>query len=155
MMRNRNSRSAGFSLLEVVIALAMLALIAVPAVGLATMAVSSSKEQMKTGAASELKARVDVALRGYGSGAVFSTDLIPAEGDLAFVASENLQFIELEGSVLDNDNDAYYRIVIDEPKGYSFTGTDTYRLVVYRVEWPNNTSDPASNQLFFTTVFRK
>lgn len=154
-MTSRWRRVAGFSLLEVIIALAMLALIAVPAIGLATMAVGRSKEQMKTGAASELKARVDIALRAFGAGAVFTEEFIPSESDLAFLASEDLRFIEREGTTLDEDNDEFYRIVVKEPEGYTFDESDNHRVIVYEVRWPNNASEPASNQLFFTTVFRK
>lgn len=153
---NRGRAQRAFSLLEVIIALAMLALIAVPAIGLATMAVSRSKEQLKTGAASQLKNRLDIALRAYGTGAVFTDAFIPSDSDLAFLASEDLEFLELASGTISDDNDRFYRIVVKEPNGYVYSeANDSYRLIVYEVSWPNNTVEPASNQLFFTTVFRK
>ncbi|MBD5779708.1 hypothetical protein IEN85_09395 [Pelagicoccus sp. NFK12] len=143
-------------MLEVVVALAMLALIAVPAIGLATMAVGSSKEQMATGAASELKARVDTALRALAGEGVFASGFIPTDGDLSFVGSRDLRFIEIESGALDVDNDRHYRIFVREPEGYSYNSTDPYRIVVYEVIWPYKSDELGErNQLFFATVFRK
>lgn len=146
---------AAFSLLEVVVALAMLALIAIPAVGLATMAVNRSREQMTVGNASELKSRIDTALRAYNTGAVFSSDFVPNDSDLSFLASEDLQYIELESGTLDTENDQYYRVLVKEPEGYVYNDNDAYRVVLYEVVWPNNDPNVDQNQLFFTSVFRK
>lgn len=155
-MNRRFGLKKAFTLLEVVVALAMLALIAVPAVGLATMAVRSSKEQMATGSASELKNRVDTALRALGGEGVFAKGLIPTDGDLTFVASQDLRFIEIESSDLDTKNDQHYRVFVRDPVGYSYSADDSYRVIVYEVIWPYKTDLRGKrNQLFFTSVFRK
>ncbi len=155
-MNRGGGLNRAFTLLEVVVALAMLALIAVPAVGLATMAVRSSKEQLATGAASELKNRVDTALRALSGEGVFATELIPTDGDLTFVASQDLRFIEIETSGIDTENDQYYRVFVREPKGYTYSSDDSYRVIVYEVIWPYKPDARGKrNQLFFTSVFRK
>ncbi len=159
-MNRGGGLNRAFTLLEVVVALAMLALIAVPAVGLATMAVRSSKEQLATGAASELKNRVDTALRALSGEGVFAKGLIPTDGDLTFVASQDLRFIEMETSGIDTENDQYYRVFVREPKGYSYSpddsSDDSYRVIVYEVIWPYKADLRGTrNQLFFTSVFRK
>lgn len=143
-----------FSLLEVVVALAMLALIAIPAVGLATMAVSRSREQMTVSNASELKNRIDNALRAYDSGAVFTSSFIPSGSTLEFLASESLEYIELGGNT-STENDAYYKVTVREPVDYSYDTEDAYRIVLYEVVWPDNDPNSDRKQLFFTTVFRK
>ncbi len=146
-------RSA-FSLIEVVVALAMLALIAVPAVGLATMAVSQSKDQLTTGFASELKGRLDNALRASDFVDVFDKNYISADSSAVFWASRDLVFIEPEGAITTDSNDKYYKVILKKPKDYSYRGEDRYRIVVYEVTWPENISEPSRNQLFFTSVFR-
>lgn len=145
-------RRQGFSLIEVIVALAMLALIAIPAVGLATMVVGQSKEQMNVGLASEIRNRVDMALRAEGSSAVFDVDLLPA----TVWGSQNLQYIELEGEdPLSDPNDQYYRVVLGEPEGYDYIASDNYRIILFELTWPHNVGDQELNQVFFTTVFRK
>lgn len=145
-----SDRSA-FSLLEVVVALAMLAVIAIPAIGLATMAVGRSKAQLVTSNASELKTRIDMALRAYG------IDSLPNDDSLSFLASEDLLYIEestAEGGA-DTKNDQYYLVNVRNPEGYEYNANDSFRLVVYEVIWPNNDVAAKRKKLFFTSVFRK
>lgn len=161
MKRIKGNRS-GFTLLEVIVAMAMLALIAVPAIGLATMAVSRSKEQLIAGDASDLKTKIDMALRAYersSGNSVFSSGFVPAGSALTFFASQDLQYIEFENGSVDqvfaDNNDEYYKVLVKEPEGYSYTSTDGYRIVLYEVTWPNNSTENIRGQLFFTSVFRK
>lgn len=147
------SRKQAFSLLEVVVALAMLALIAIPAIGLATMVVSQSKEQMNVSLASGIKDRVDMALRAQGSAEVFKTDFLPA----TVWGSSNLEFIDIEVDEEDltQGNNQYYKAELVNPDGYSFAPSHTYRVVQYKITWPHNGSGADLNQAFFTSVFRK
>nr|WP_221774609.1 prepilin-type N-terminal cleavage/methylation domain-containing protein [Pelagicoccus albus] len=147
-----------FSLIEVIVALAMLALIAIPAVGLATMAVGQSKAQLTVGKASALKTKIDVALRALDT--IGSFDILTAESNLTGVllemmASEDLRYIESSGGGYDAENDQYYRILVKEPENYDYDSTLPYRLVVYEVSWPNNSEDEQRNQMHFSSVFRK
>ncbi|MDQ8187565.1 type II secretion system protein [Pelagicoccus sp. SDUM812002] len=146
---NRKISKKAFTILEVVVALAMLALIAVPAIGLATMVVKSSKAQMASSTASELKARVDIALR-----ALAEDDTL--DDDLTLVATRDLRFIEIESNTSISTQDQYYQITVREPAGYSYSTDDSFRLIVYEATWPYKSDDVGGrNQLFFTTVFRK
>ncbi len=153
-VRERN-RQDGFSLLEVVVALAMLALIAIPAVGLATMAVSGSKDQMTAGKASELKGRIDTALRPDSSIDVMADSYDVSGTGQVFWGSRDLMYIEADGSETKNKNDRYYKVVLREPNGYSYSDGNAFRLFVYEVTWPENTQETKRNQLFFPAVFRK
>lgn len=151
--RTRKRRRA-FSLLEVVVALAMLALIAIPAVGLATMAVSGSKDQMTAGQASELKGRIDTALRAHASIDVMADTYDVSGAGQVFWGSRDLMYIEAQDSETEA-NDKYYKVVLREPGGYSYSDGDACRVFVYEVTWPENTQETKRNQLFFPAVFRK
>lgn len=153
-LRERD-RCHGFSLLEVVVALAMLALIAIPAVGLATMAVSGSKDQMTAGQASELKGRIDTALRAHSSIDVMSAAYDVSGAGQVFWGGQDLMYIEANDSVTADKNDKYYKVVLREPDDYTYLDSNAYRLFVYEVTWPENTQESKRNQLFFPTVFRK
>lgn len=149
-------KRSGFSLIEVIVALAMLALIAVPAVGLATMAVSRSKEQLSTSFASELKTRLDNALRASSQVDVFDESYIGGDSSSIFWASRDLAYIESDGNTTAISNDKYYKVVLRKPKkDYQYDNEQNYRIIVYEVTWPENTADKSRNQLYFTTVFRK
>lgn len=146
----------GFTLLEVIIALAMLAVIAVPAIGLATMAVSRSRDLIVTGNATELKNRIDIALRSYSDETddVF-TESFPKGNGFAFIASQSLEYIELEDSVTTAVNDGYYRVDVIEAGNAYNANTDSYRVLTYTVTWPNNNLEQDQQQLFFVSVFRR
>lgn len=147
-----------FTLLEVVIALAMLAVIAVPAIGLATMAVSRGKQQLITSNATELKNRIDVALRSYVNGTtdVFTEDF-SSSASFAFVASEDLLYIEQKGGTLHSNNDRYYHVAVTDPVNHSYDRTkiNPYRILTYKVIWPTSATPEEQEQLYFTAVFRK
>lgn len=149
------TRHHGFSLLEVVVALAMLALIAIPAVGLATMAVSESKDQMTAGQASELKGRIDTALRPDSSIDVMAESYDVSGAGKVFWGSQDLLYIEAAGSLTADKNDQYYKVVLRQPEGYSYSDENAFRVFVYEVTWPENTLESKRNQLFFPAVFRK
>lgn len=143
----------GFSLIEVIVALAMLALIAIPAVGLATMVVGQSKRQMSVGLASEMRNRVDLALRTEGEATVFGEAFLPA----TIWGSSDLEFIELEdgeGS-LSAGNDKYFRVNLREPDSYDFASSDTYRIILFELTWPHDGNSKDLKQAYFTSVFRK
>lgn len=143
-----------FSLIEVVVALAMLALIAVPAIGLATMAARRNQEIMTTGDASELKGRIDAAIRAAGSDVVLGA-FSSTVNKIIFLASKDLNYIEILGGTISKQNDKYYVVNVRQPVGYSYASkTDSYRIVMYEVLWtPDGTNE--LSQLFFTSVFRK
>ncbi|MDQ8204569.1 type II secretion system protein [Pelagicoccus sp. SDUM812003] len=147
-------KRSAFTLLEVVVTLAMLAVIAIPALGLATMAISRNKDQMTIGNATELKNRIDLALkadRDLTSG-VFEESFLQS-GPFVIFASEDLEYIE--HGTLSEENDQFYRISVSEPAGYRYADEDAYRVMTYEFVWPWNGENPDRNQLFFTTVFRK
>lgn len=145
----------GFSLIEVIVALAMLALIAVPAVGLATLAVSRNKELLTTGSATDLKNRVDTALRATEGIDVFATDFVSEANPFVMVASSDLSIIERETETLETGNDEYYRVSVREPEGYLYLANDSYRVLLYEVVWPYKPAGVDRKQLHFTSVFRK
>lgn len=145
-----NKSRSGFTLLEVVIALAMLAVMAVPALGLATMAVAQNRLELSGNAASELKDKVDVALRcGFD---VFDPGLAEV---LTLYASTDLSYIEIDGAVSDK-NDRYYKVLISEVG--LFEG-ETYRVFGYDIRWPNPDLNIENGEdlrvLYSVSVFRK
>ncbi len=146
-----------FSLIEVVVALAMLALIAVPAIGLATMVAQRNQKIMTTGSASDLKRRIDAAIRAYENDAsnVFSWPISSAVNSKVFHASEDLRYIVDSSTALPDGVDVFYTVNVRSPIGYTYDdSTDSYRIVMYEVLWlPNGAKDQA--QLYFTSVFRK
>ena len=154
----------GFTILEVVVALALFALIAVPAVGLAVMATKRNADALTAGVASELKNRIDVALRALidaddDDDNILKRDL--TSDPMVFLASENLLTIELLDEDSDTESIGYFRVEVDEPDQIvpyvsDATSPDTYRLVYYRITWPNNAPEGTPRrQLFATSVFRK
>ncbi|MDQ8199338.1 hypothetical protein QEH56_14305 [Pelagicoccus enzymogenes] len=154
-MRHGEYGRAAFSLLEVVVALAMLALIAIPAVGLATMAASGSKEKMTAGHASELKSRIDTALRSHASIDILDDNYDLSGGGKVFWGSSNLLYIEPEGSLTQGKNDQYFKVRLREADGDTYSNGDPFRFVVYEVTWPENTQDTRRYQLFFPAVFKQ
>ena len=144
----------GFSLIEVVVALAMLALIAVPAIGLATMVAQRNQKIMTTGSASELKRRIDAAIRADASN-VFSWPISSTVNSKVFHASEDLRYIVDSSTALPDEVDVFYTVNVRSPIGYTYNDSpDSYRIVMYEVLWlPNGAKDKA--QLYFTSVFRK
>lgn len=155
--RNGMTLRHGFTILEVVIAMGMLALIAVPAIGLATMAVGRNKANLVAGDASELKTRIDTALRAYAADGetVFTMNFSDAASPVTFLASKDLLYIEADGAV-SSRNDGYYRVTARQPVGYAYSAAyDAHRIIVYEVVWPNSDASEQKKKLFFTSVFRK
>lgn len=146
----RRADSKGFSLIEVIVALAMLALVAIPAVGLATMAAKQSKNQLKANRASELKSKIEYALKSEVPIDVFSLSDLPVLG-LSLNASEDLTSI----TTASNSAKDFYEVRLLTPSGYTFQESDPYRIVAYEVSWRDTPSAAFENQLFFTSVFVK
>ena len=148
MTKARSRLGNAFTLLEIVIALAMLALIAIPAIGLATMAIKQSSQSLVEVNSTELKRRIDAAVKADNQ--VFTWSL-----PIVMIASSDLQYIEHQASVTVGSNDAFFRIEIDEPAGYNFNNlTDAYRVFTYNITWPNSgaTGIEASQQIYLTVV---
>ena len=150
MVRRPNAKGA-FTLLEVVIAMGMLAMIAVPAVGLATMAAKKTRANLTAGTASELKNRVEAAIR---SEEPFSDGLVGA----TFYASSDLRYIERSEEIgsLRDGNDGYFKLSLSEPVDYDYDPNDSYRLYVCRMVWPSTPAPGEDSQDMVTLLaFRK
>ncbi len=145
-------KGKAFSLVEVVVALAMFALIAVPAIGLATMAIGQSRDSVAAGDAASLKNRIDVAYRGtiVSAASFFTTGYVPVN----LVASEDLLYIEPDGSA-STENDQHYGVNVTAPQGYVFSTGDPYRIVLFEVYWPKSAAAEDQKRVYYTSVFRK
>lgn len=143
-------RKRAFTLLEVVIAMAMLAIIALPALGLAAMAVTQSDKRLTAGVASELKRRIDAYLS-------WNDVVFAASDSIDMGASEGLLRIEaLTDGKLPSGERPFFKIVIKPATFPAYQASDPYRLVNYIVTWPeDDASRAATEKLVFTSVFRK
>lgn len=131
--------------------MAMLAVIALPALGLAALAVRQGDKRMSAGAASELKSRVEAHLAS-------TENVFAPTFSIKLGASEDLLLIEqiADTGLLSNGERPYFKIALDAAELPEFALDDPYRIVNYVVTWPELDPElPATEVLVFTSVFRK
>lgn len=127
-------RNRGFSLIEVIVAISMFAIIAVPALSLMTLSARKANNRIGLSNATELKRKVEGSIAE--SGSAFSWDL--ATSPQVLYANENLSEIDYAGSGI-ADSNKFYRIDILDPIDYDSVydeSTDPYRIFVFKVRWP-------------------
>jgi hypothetical protein len=136
--RNRNA----FSLLEVVLALAVFAIIVVPAIGLVALSYRNSETDLQAPNAVEIKSLLELELRGAETVDADDEDLTYRvfeagfiSSDVEFYASQDLGIIKQDGATMDV-GDKYYKVTVTEPVGYVYSDSDAYRVFLFNVIWP-------------------
>lgn len=132
--------SRAFSLLEVVLALAVFALVVVPAIGLVALSYRNSNTDLQTPNAVEIKSLLELELREATDVFKLSFLLAPVE----FYASQDLQLIELGGAAMAPE-DKYYKVTVAAPVDYAYDEGDAYRVFLFNIIWPAFV-DGASNE---------
>ena len=155
--RNKNA----FSLLEVVLALAVFAIIVVPAIGLVALSYRNSITDLQGPHADEIKSLLELELRGVADpdgvvGYAFSSAFLSAESPVVFYASQDLQSIEQDAASVVN-TDPYSKVTVASPSGYVYQESDAYRVFLFNVIWPvSNEANPESlQQLILPAVLSK
>ncbi|MCH6255285.1 prepilin-type N-terminal cleavage/methylation domain-containing protein [Puniceicoccaceae bacterium K14] len=134
-MTGNRFRVSGFTLLEVVVAMALFALISIPTIALMTMTARKSDARLGVGKASELIALIDAEVTAsFRSGGINNGQDLETT-PLTLYASEFLDKFAFNGVGFQN-SEKYYRIKVTEPTGYSYSQGDAYRIFVYKVIWP-------------------
>lgn len=126
----RSGFKSAFTILEVVLALAVFAIIVVPAMGLVALSYRNTDTAQQTPNAIEIKSLLELELRGA-TGVFLDTFLsVP----VVFYASRDLDTIGYAASIPDSLK--YYKVTVTEPVGYSYDETDPNRLFLFNVIWP-------------------
>ena len=131
MSRPRKHRK-GFTLIEVVVSIAIFAIIAVPTVGLMTMAARKSNNRVGYANAAELKVRVENEIRASDSAFDWNLDTTP----IVLYGSRDLSETGFSDDEDLADSDKYYRVEVREPYGYDYATGDAYRSLIFLVTWP-------------------
>lgn len=144
-------KSHAFSLLEVVLALAVFAIIVVPAIGLVALSYRNSETDLQAPNAVEIKSLLELELvgatildEGAGPGGidlvydVFNESFLSS--DVEFYASQDLNSIEQNGATM-TDGEKYYKVTVTAPVDYTYSDTDAYRVFLFNVIWPAFVSD--------------
>ncbi len=123
-----------FTLLEVVLSLAVFAIIVVPAIGLVALSYRNTDTSQQAPNAVEIKSLLELELRGA-MGVFDSTFLDSA---VVFYASQDLDEIEALGGGSMEDSDRYYRITVTEPEpaGSTYNVDDPNRVFLFNIIWP-------------------
>jgi len=145
-LRSAANPPRGFTLLEVVVALAMFAIIAAPTLGIITLAARKAHDRMGMVEADELKRRVAGELERMGAEeddvlpTIFEWDFAEAgeggDGPLAFYASGDLKTVKHAGDETLLDSEKRFRIRVLEPDNYDYAPSAGYRLLLFEVVWP-------------------
>jgi len=148
-----------FTLLEVVLALAVFAIIVVPAIGLVAISYRNTDTSQQAPNAVEIKSLLELELRGA-TGVYLSTFL---SSDVIFYASQDLDEIERDGTSM-ADADKYYKVTVTEPEGYLYDEDDPNRVFLFNIIWPaylpdtgvyNETNLETLDQLIIPVVLSK
>ncbi len=136
----------GFSLLEVVLSLAVFAMIVVPAIGLVALSYRNAETDMQAPNAVEIKSLLELELRGAtivdggDTYDVFHESFLTS--DVSFYASQNLDRIDQDGVGMISE-EKYYRITVTNPSNYTYDDRDAYRVFLFNIIWPAFVPDGA------------
>lgn len=136
----------GFTLLEVVISLAVFAIIVVPAIGLVALSYRNSVSELQAPNAVEIKSLLELELRGATiidvgagpSGEDLSYDVFHESflsSDVIFYGSQDLDLLEQDGGGM-ADSDKYYKVTVSSPESYTYSDEDAYRVFLFNLIWP-------------------
>lgn len=168
---------SAFTLLETVLALAVFAIVVVPAIGLVALSYRNTSTELAAPNAVEIKSLLELELRGaevidIGAGPG-GTDLIYnvfhnsfLDSDVIFYASKDFQELEQDGVGM-SDEEKYYKVNVSVPVDYVYDPDDAYRVFLFNIIWPAyvegtggvfvNNKDNAEGlrQMVLPTVLRK
>ncbi|EDY84736.1 hypothetical protein VDG1235_4369 [Verrucomicrobiia bacterium DG1235] len=128
----RKTRKKAFTLLEVVIALAMLALIAVPAFGIAVLTLKNSAVSSKYSDIPDLIGRIESAISKEAKSSSVPS-WYSGGGDAVIYSSRDLKTIEISSTV---PTWAFYEVRVSEPTDYTYDSTGPTRILLGRIRWP-------------------
>lgn len=139
--------NSAFTILEVVIALSIFALIAIPGIGIAVLTIRNSDSVSDRSDVSDLLGRVKVSILNEASeDPSWFTD----GGEVMIYSSQDLLRIEIADAL---PAWAYYEIDMSEPEGYTYSGGGV-RVLMARVRWPvNSVAGPYRNEIWSTMAF--
>ena len=170
-------RKLGFTLLEIVLSLAVFAIIVVPAIGLVALSYRNVDTEAQAPNAVEIKSLLEMELRGativdIGAGPggidlvydVFHSSFLIS--DVVFYASQDLQELEQDGAGM-GDSEKYYKVTVTTPVTNTYDEDDPYRVFLFNIIWPafvpgsgggfvsNEDNAEALQQLVLPIVIRK
>jgi hypothetical protein len=123
--------SSAFSLLEVVLALTVFALVVIPAIGLVALSYRNAETDLQAPNAVEIKSLLELELLGATDVFKLSFLLAPVE----FYASQDLQEIAQDGAAM-ADSEKYYKVRVTSPTNYVYDEGDAYRVFLFNIIWP-------------------
>ncbi len=142
---------SGFTLLETVLALAVFAIIVVPAIGLVALSYRNSETEGNAPNAVEIKTLLELELGGatildVGAGPsgedltydVFHTSFL--DSDVVFYASSDLQELAQDGTDM-TESEKYYKVTVAPPSDYTYDADDAYRVFLFNIIWPAYVED--------------
>jgi len=156
-------KSKGFTIIEVIVAVALFAIIAVPTVGLMTMAARKTNQRIGFADAYELKRRIVNEIKLSGSAFDWNLQTQP----IALYASRDLETVGFSDDGTLGDADKYYRIDVLDPVDYVHQASEPYRPFVLSIIWPafveatpgnfvnNEANDSNLEKIVLTSVLRK
>lgn len=133
-------------MLETVLALAVFAIIVVPAIGLVALSYRNVDTEAQAPNAVEIKSLLEIELRGaivvdVGAGPsgeileynVFHESFL--DSDIIFYASQDLDELEQDGASM-AASEKYYKVTVTTPATYTYDSDDPYRLFLFNIIWP-------------------
>ena len=137
---------SAFTLLETVLALAVFAIVVVPAIGLVALSYRNTSTELAAPNAVEIKSLLELELRGavvvdVGAGPVgedleydvFHTDFL--DNEVIFYASKDFQELEQDGAGM-SDEEKYYKVSVSVPVDYVYDSDEAYRVFLFNIIWP-------------------
>ena len=168
---------SAFTLLETVLALAVFAIVVVPAIGLVALSYRNTSTELAAPNAVEIQSLLELELRGavvvdVGAGSVgedleydvFHTDFL--DNEVIFYASKDFQELEQDGAGM-SDEKKYYKVSVSVPVDYVYDSDEAYRVFLFNIIWPayvegtggvfvdNEDNAEGLRQMVLPTVLRK
>jgi len=168
---------SAFTLLETVLALAVFAIVVVPAIGLVALSYRNTSTELAAPNAVEIKSLLELELRGavvvdVGAGPVgedleydvFHKDFL--DNEVIFYASKDFQELEQDGAGM-SDEEKYYKVSVSVPVDYVYDSDEAYRVFLFNIIWPayvegtggvfvdNEDNAEGLRQMVLPTVLRK